>query len=206
MTRPAVEHPGTPRRSTRNRLLDAAELAFAESGLDGARLADIAAATGIRRPSLLYHFDSKETLYTAVVARAFSNLGEALGRAMVSAGSFEARLTALIERFATFLEQRPAAGRVFLREVLDGHGPGRDIIARQGGPLLTLVEGFLRSDAKGLLPADYPLRAALMQTVSNLLLWSAAGALREPLWGGDHHAWDLARPIWDGARIAMEKN
>lgn len=205
MARPTIQHEAR-NGSTRDRLLDAAELAFAEFGLSGSRLADIAAATGIRRPSLLYHFASKEALYTAVVARAFSNLGEALARAMVSAGSFEARLTGLIERFAAFLELRPAAGRVFLREVLDGHGPGRDIIARQGGPLLTLIEGFLRTDAGDRLPADYPLRAALMQTVSNLLLWSAAGALRQPLWGGDHHAWDLARPIWDGAHNITEKN
>ncbi len=183
--------------ATRQRLLDAAESTFGGDGFDGARLADIAALAGIRRPSLLYHFDSKETLYTAVVERAFDDIGRALAGAMISAGSFEARITGLVERFADFLERRPDAGRIFLREVLDGHGPGRAIIGGQGGPLLTLVEGFLRHDAGDRIPADYPLRAALMQTVSNLLLWSAAGPLRRPLWGGDHHAWLLARPIWD---------
>ncbi len=194
MARPATRH-DVPQTS--KRLLDAAEIAFGASGFDGAKLADIAAIAGIRRPSLLYHFDSKEALYAAVVERAFEDIGRALAVAMIRASSFEARITLLVERFAGFLEARPDAGRVFLREVLDGHGPGREIIGRQGGPLLTLVEGFLRHDAGDRIPVDYPLRAALMQTVSNLLLWSAADALRRPLWGGDHHAWLLARPIWD---------
>ena len=84
---------------TPTRILDAAEHAFAIAGLAGARLADIAGAAGIRRPSLLYHFSSKERLYGAVVERAFAVLtdtltqrrwlgtGCRLGRAGCSVGS-----------------------------------------------------------------------------------------------------------------------
>ena len=64
--------------ATTERLLISAERHFAKLGFDGARLSDIAAEAGISRPSLLYHFESKEALYAAVVRTALLRLGEAL--------------------------------------------------------------------------------------------------------------------------------
>ncbi len=186
------------RGQTRARLLDAAEQEFGMGGFGGTRLADIAGRLGIRRPSLLYHFSTKEELYAAVVERTFADLGCALAEAMQSAQGHRERLSAPTERFADFLCTRPAAGQLLLRELLDGRGPGRDIIARQGAPILTLVESFIRSEAGDRIPDTYPLRAALMQAVCNLLMWSAAGELREPLWGpAGHQALPLAEAIWD---------
>ena len=172
------------RGETRERLLDAAEQEFALGGFSGTRLADIAGRLGIRRPSLLYHFSTKEELYTAVVERTFADLGGAMVDAMEGARGYRERLTAPIERFASFLEARPAAGRLLLRELLDGRGPGRRTIALQGPPILALVESFIRAEAGDRIAPDYPVRAALMQTVCNLLMFSAADELQDPLWGG----------------------
>jgi AcrR family transcriptional regulator len=54
---------------TRNLLLDAAEKAFAERGLGGAALEDIADSAGYTRGAIYAHFGGKEELFLAVIER-----------------------------------------------------------------------------------------------------------------------------------------
>ena len=72
---------GRPRATTQTvetaqRLLSAAEQEFGSKGFDRARLADIANIAGISRPSLLYHYNSKDALYAAVFDRPFNVWGQ----------------------------------------------------------------------------------------------------------------------------------
>ena len=85
--------------ATPERLLDAAEQCFAQ-GYDAARLEDIAAAAGIRRPSLLYHFASKDDLYAAVVRRTFARLGAALLSVMSHSSARQGRPVSSVIRTA----------------------------------------------------------------------------------------------------------
>ena len=59
---------------TRAEILAAALQVFAEKGLASARVDDIAALTGITKPAIYYHFQSKEKLYAAVLEAAYGGM------------------------------------------------------------------------------------------------------------------------------------
>jgi AcrR family transcriptional regulator len=192
---------------TADRVLDAAEREFAAVGYAPARLADIGARAGIRRPSLLYHFPSKELLYRAVVERAFDRLGAALVQFMQGDGEFEQQLEAVVRAFAEFLDEHPSLAPIIVRELIDdpthefdtarrGGSIGRTILLERVVPLLTLVESFIRSRGQGHLRPNLPVRAAIVQVAANLLLHGAAGSLAEPLWGPGDHALALAKLLF----------
>lgn len=52
----------------RDQIIDAARLVFEQSGFDGSRTRDIAAAAGVNEALLYRHFSSKEELFEAAVA------------------------------------------------------------------------------------------------------------------------------------------
>lgn len=55
--------------ATRERILDAAELQFADLGYDGASMRQITAGAGVNLAAVNYHFGDKESLYRAVFER-----------------------------------------------------------------------------------------------------------------------------------------
>jgi AcrR family transcriptional regulator len=179
---------------TRERILAAAERSFAESGYE-AKLADIGEAAGIRRPSLLYHFASKEVLFSAVVERAFTRLGSALELRMHVEGSFRDRIDALVNAYLEFLRGHPHFAPLLLREILDGRGPGRELILARAVPLLDALEAFLRGSGSGQLRADISPRAAVLQLATSALVREASGSLKQPLWGEGEHIPALARAL-----------
>lgn len=56
---------------TRELVLHTAEQLFSRKGYAATTLDDIAAAVGIKRPSLLYHYPDKYSIYRAVLSRQF---------------------------------------------------------------------------------------------------------------------------------------
>jgi AcrR family transcriptional regulator len=70
-------------RTTRERILDAAEQVFAEKGLGAAPVRDIAGRVGLNPASLYNHFAGKEELYEAVLERGLTPVLEMLSELLV---------------------------------------------------------------------------------------------------------------------------
>lgn len=182
--------------ATTERLLEAAQAEFGRIGFDAARLEDIARAAGISRPSLLYHFRSKDELYAAAVNESFARLGAALTGAIEMEGDFRTRFDAVVERYLAFIDGNPELVRLILRELLDGRGPGHQVLLTAGLPILDRIERFVRVDGRGLVRKTLPLRAALLDIVSGAVVRTASGPLREPLWGKTDRTLELAHSLF----------
>lgn len=179
--------------ATTERVSSAAERAFSRRGFDGARLEDIAKDAGISRPSLLYHYKTKQALYAAVVRGVFADLGEVLEASFVGAASFPERLDRVLTAFLDFVGNRVEAPRLILREILDDRGEGRALLLEAGVPILEMVERFVRDEGREHVPRDLPVRAALLQLVSSTFVKTASGPLEAALWPGEDQTKALAR-------------
>jgi len=171
--------------ATTERVLRAAEQAFSEKGYDGATLAEIARGASIRRPSLLYHFGSKEQLYAEVVQRAFTALGTAMAEAAAAEGDFEERLLEVGRHYSRHLEENPWMARLIVRELLDDQGSGHTILMGSINPLLALTADFVEREGGDLILPDLPVRIALLDYASAELMRVASGRLGQQLWGSD---------------------
>jgi AcrR family transcriptional regulator len=62
---------------SRQKILTAASLEFAEHGLSGARVDRIAEKSGLNKRLIYYYFESKDVLFTAALERAYLDIREA---------------------------------------------------------------------------------------------------------------------------------
>lgn len=100
---------------TAERILDAAEVLFAERGYAGTSLRDVAAQVELRIPSLYNHFPSKDALYGAVLARCIGPVLEGLAEFGSSRDT-----GAVIERVMAILRRHPNLPRLIQHETLSG--------------------------------------------------------------------------------------
>lgn len=125
-------------------LLDAATKLFAEGGYDGTSLQSIADEVGVRKPSLLYHYPSKEELRLAVLRRVFEHWNEVFPRILQVATSGSDRFEGLVGEIVSFFAQDPDRARLVLREMLDRPEHLRVQMNEYVAPWIKIMTDYIR--------------------------------------------------------------
>ena len=136
--------------STRERILDVAEALFAERGLAGTAVRDIAREAGLTAPSLYNHFDGKQALYEAVLARGVQPLFAIITdtNAGVESLSDEERQAAserTLDQIMDHLAHHPNIAKLIQHESLTGGPSLRHIVHGWIGPIVESGMGAMSS-------------------------------------------------------------
>lgn len=137
---------------SRQQIIDAAVDLASARGLAGLSFGGLAAEVGLTRAGVAAHFESKQALQLAAVARAAEAYRAPLDRAAQSAEPGLARLRALVRAWLDHLEAVPYRGGCFFASVgLDlaaRPGPVRDDVARQTAWLVGRLDEQARLAAR----------------------------------------------------------
>ncbi|HYY29008.1 MAG TPA: TetR family transcriptional regulator [Chthoniobacterales bacterium] len=117
-----VSRPPNAKRSrnaefTKAAILDAALKEFAEQGLAGARMDEIAKAASVNKALLYYYFESKQRLFVGVIQQAFVVITDALRDALSRPANPKEKLLAFLDANFEVLAAHPLLARLLGHEL-----------------------------------------------------------------------------------------
>ncbi len=111
-------------KERREQLLDIGRTLFAERGLDGTSVEEIASAAGVSKPVVYEHFGGKEGLYAVVVDREFEKLLRLVTDGLTSAIHYRRKLEGAALALLEYIEESPDGFRILVRDSHGGTGTG----------------------------------------------------------------------------------
>jgi AcrR family transcriptional regulator len=134
-----------PRRADiAQQILQHATRLFAARGFVGASLRDIARAVGIRKPSLLYHFPSKDELRRGVLEQMLAHWNEVVPKLLRAATSGHQQFEAVTRETVDFFLEDPDRARLLLREMLDRPDEMLPLVETHVQPWARIVCDYIR--------------------------------------------------------------
>ena len=131
--------------STRDRILDAALVAFGTRGFEATSLDGLAAELKITKQTILYYEPSKDALLRAVINRSADELAEALEASLSGAGRGFARVEAVVRSVFRVALRRPELLGL-LKEVSRLGPPAAGWLMERLDPLVARATAFLAAE------------------------------------------------------------
>jgi TetR/AcrR family transcriptional regulator len=131
-------------RDVRARILVQATRLFAAQGYEGTSIQQVAEAVGITRPTLVYHFGSKEQLRRAVLEQLLAHWKEDLPRVLTAAQTGSDRFRSALDALVSFFRADPDRARLLSREMLDRPKEMTDLFAVHLQPWTSLLTDYIR--------------------------------------------------------------
>lgn len=165
----------TRRWQARHReILFQAEELFAQRGYAGTRLEDIGEALGIQRPSLLYYFEDKQTLYDATLGNIVRDLAARV-EALDSNCTPSYLQHKLADLWLDFALERPHAARIVLRQLIDDSLPTSESSRVHVSHLFSRLQALASAACTGTFDPTAPrIDQFLLASSALSLLWVGA--------------------------------
>lgn len=165
----------TASASARARILRAAARLYATQGFEGTSVREIAAAAGVTKPLVSYHFGSKEQLFSTLLQESLAEFHGVLRRVLEQESKPEARLYAVL---ATHLGKAREAPEIiaFAFEALTMPGMlplGHDFRAEGRRLFESYVDLIADGQARGAFRSG-DARAAAVMTVGTVAMYAMA--------------------------------
>jgi len=150
----------------RSQILVEAIRLFAAQGFQGTSVQEIADAVGIRKPSLLYHFPSKEALRQCALDEILSRWNDVLPNLLLIA-TRDQRFDKVMEALTDFFLEDPDRARVVMREMLDRPEDMQRRIITFVRPWIDVIADQLeKAKAKGTVQGDVDTHAYAISVVN----------------------------------------
>jgi AcrR family transcriptional regulator len=133
----AVPHPSrtlsAPPQDSRDKILEIAEVHFAQGGFEGVGLRQLATAAGLSKSALFHHFSTKLELYEEVLCRVLERIEAGLESSKADSGDPIARLDAWVDSVVRTLAEDIPAARLLLRSLVEQQ-PLEGVVLEASGP------------------------------------------------------------------------
>lgn len=140
---------GGEHNTVKERILKEALRLFSEKGFEGTSLQAIADAVGIQKPSLIYHFPSKEILRQNVVESLIVYWKNELPRMLTTSKDDSDRLVSTMTSLVNFFLEDVNRARLVVREMIDRPEEAFAVLNEHVSPWTRLIGDYLRMGQQG---------------------------------------------------------
>lgn len=140
---------GGEHNTVKERILKEALRLFSEKGFEGTSLQAIADAVGIQKPSLIYHFPSKEILRQNVVESLIVYWKNELPRMLTTSQDDSNRLVSTMTSLVNFFMEDVNRARLVVREMIDRPEETFSVLNEHVSPWTRLIGDYLRMGQQG---------------------------------------------------------